>query len=314
MQRKNFTSKLPNMKLVAHRLGYQMTSYPENSLEVLKDIFKNKLKLDACYGFEFDICFTKDNIPVVIHDKYLDDISDTSGLIKNYNLKELKKLTLKFRKSKNNNNNLTYKIITLEEILDFFKNNLTLLQDKIIKIETKDYFLLNKKNFSKHNLIQLAHILNKYPELNNNLIHLSFWPLNLIYLKKVQKKLGFNITKNDLLCDQNTVVQLSKMIKSLDNISLRIKENDIPKPSKNYSKRINRKIKRDLFFTKISKSLKEKNIKYAIKRFGSVNIYTLNTSSDIDELCNNLSDSFFNKYYQDIIITTNNPIKIKTTH
>lgn len=84
MDRSVLIKELRNMKLIAHRLGYQMTPYPENSLEVLQTIFENQEMLDACSGFEFDICFTKDHVPVVIHDKYIDDISDSYGLIKNY--------------------------------------------------------------------------------------------------------------------------------------------------------------------------------------------------------------------------------------
>ncbi len=313
MEKTIFMKKLQKMKLVAHRLGYQMTSYPENSLEVIQDIFKDKKKLNACFGFEFDICFTKDHIPVVIHDKYIDDISDSYGLIKTYTLNELKKITFGFRKSKNNKSQHAYKIITLEELLNFFNNNINLLEDKIIKIETKDYFLLNKKNFSKTNLKKLAQIINKYPKLANNLVHLSFWPLNLLYLKRIQKKFHYQITKNDLLCDQNFMVIISKLLKSIDNISLRIKEHNIPKTSKNYSKRVNRKIKRDLFFMKFSNTINEKNLNYAIKRFGSVNLYTLNTHEEINELCKNISTQFFNNYFDKIIITTNNPIKIKTT-
>ena len=92
MERQMFISELYHMKLIAHRLGYQMTQYPENSLEVLKSIFESKELLNACDGFEFDICFTKDHIPVVIHDKYIDDISDNYGLIEDYTLEELRKL------------------------------------------------------------------------------------------------------------------------------------------------------------------------------------------------------------------------------
>ena len=90
---------LPQMKLVAHRLGYGMTDYPENSLEALKEIFAKSELLNSCDGFEFDICFTKDNIPVVIHDKYIDDVSDGYGLVSDYTLAQLKEYTFDFRHS-----------------------------------------------------------------------------------------------------------------------------------------------------------------------------------------------------------------------
>lgn len=311
MERKTFIKKLKDIRLVAHRLGYQMTPYPENSFEVLKYIFKNKELLDSCDGFEFDICFTKDNIPIVIHDKYLDDISDSYGLIKTYTLTQLKDMTFGFRKSKKNNNKYTYHVITLEELLTFFKDNLNLLGNKIIKIETKDYLFINKHNFTKTNLTKLANIINNFPELSSNIIHLSFWPINLLYLKKIQKKKHYTIIKNDLLCDQNFMVTLSKHMKFLDNISLRIKDFNIPEVNKNYSKRVNQKIKRDRFFMKFSNTIKEKNLEYAINKYGSVGLYALNTDQEIKELCKNISDKFIKSNYQKIIITTNNPLQLK---
>ena len=89
MEKEIYLNEISNAKMVAHRLGYQMTDYPENSLDVIKTIFASKELLDACYGFEFDICFTKDHIPVVIHDKYIDDITSSRGFINEYTLAHL---------------------------------------------------------------------------------------------------------------------------------------------------------------------------------------------------------------------------------
>ena len=201
MERKEFIKEIKNIKLIAHRLGYQMTDYPENSLEVLKVIFKNKELLNACDGFEFDICFTKDHIPVVIHDKYVDDISDSYGLIKDYSLEELRKINFKFRKSLKINKFVSYKIVTLEEVLCFFEKNSLLLNNKVIKIETKDYFFSSRKNFSTKDLKVFADLINRFPKLSHNIVHLSFWPLNLLLFRKIQVKRNYMITKNDLLCD-----------------------------------------------------------------------------------------------------------------
>lgn len=311
MNKKSFMKKLQDIKLVAHRLGYEMTPYPENSFEVIEFIFKNKELLNACHGFEFDICFTKDHIPIVIHDKYIDDITNSNGLIKEYTLSELQEKTFGFRKTKKSNQYYTYKVITLEELLTFFKDNLKSLGNKIIKIETKDYLFINKSNFRTTNLQKLANIINQFPELNKNIVHLSFWPINLLYLKNIQKKYKYKIIKNDLLCDQNFMVTLSKLMKFLDNISLRIKDYNITETSKKYSRRVNRIIKRNQFFMKRSNTIKEKNLQYAIDKFGSIGLYTLNTNNEIDELCKKISDKFIEKNYSKIIITTNNPYKLK---
>lgn len=306
MEKNTFYNKLNKLKLIAHRLGFLMTNYPENSLEVLETIFKNKEMLDACSGFEFDICFTKDHIPVVIHDKYIDDISENIGLVKSYNIDELKKINFGFRKSLVNNSTFNFKIVTLEEILEFFSYNYGLLKDKKIKIETKEAII-----FNKHNIKVLANIINKFPDLSNNVIHLSFYPTNLISLKKIQKKNNYYVTKSDMLCDYKLLVMISKIIKSIDYISLRIKTQKFPKISNQNSKRVNKKIYLDNLFMKFSNAIDEKTLKYAIDRYGSVGLYVLNDENDIKEICTKISDNFFEQYYDKIFFTTDNPLYLK---
>lgn len=307
MKEVNFYNKLNKLNLIAHRLGFMMTDYPENSLEVLKTIFKNKKMLDACQGFEFDICFTKDNIPVVIHDKYIDDISDSLGLISSYSLEELHGINFGFRKSLKIDNTFKFKIVTLDEILEFFSSNKKLLKNKIIKIESKNFTL-----FNKHNMKVLADIVNKYPDLANNIIHLSFYPNNLIALKNIQKKKKYSITKSDLLCDYKIMVKLSKLFKSIDLVSLRIKTNDFPKTNKKNSLRVNKKIFFDTLFMKFSNAIDEKTLKHAIDKSGSIGIYVLNDEKEITEFCKKISDDFFEKYHDKIYFTTDNPLSLKT--
>ena len=306
MERQAFIKRLKSLKIMAHRLGYKMTNYPENSINVLYEIFNNENMLNACDGFEFDICFTKDHIPVVIHDKYIDDISNGYGLIKKYTLNELKKFNFGYRKSLNDNDSKDYKIITLEEVLDFFKHNIYLLGDKIIKIETKDILNSNNKN-----LFILANIFDKYIDIGSNIIHLSYYPQNLINLKNIQKSKGYVLTKSDLLCDDVLTFNISRLFKSLDGISLRIVTTSLPKPSKNNSRRVNKKIRSDLFFIKYAKRLDEKTLKYVIDKYGSIGLYTLNDEVEIDNFCKYVSEEFFDEYYDKIIFTSDNPLKLK---
>lgn len=311
MDRKEFISELKNIKLVAHRLGYQMTKYPENSLEVLQTIFENKELLNACYGFEFDICFTKDHIPVVIHDKYIDDITDSYGLIKDYSLEELRQINFKSRKSLKNNNVISYKIVTLEEVLTFFENNILLLDNKIIKIETKDYIFSGRNNFNTKDLKAFADLINRFPKLSQNIVHLSFWPLNLLFFRKIQQKNNYDLTKNDLLCDYSALVFFTRFMSYLDNVSLRIKTKIFPGIDENNSKRVNDKIRSDLFWMNYSDAIKEKNLKYVINKYGTVGLYTLNSYDEIDEICKHISSDFFRENIEKIVITTNSPIYLK---
>jgi glycerophosphoryl diester phosphodiesterase len=306
MERKNFYKRIDSLKIVAHRLGYEMTDYPENSINVLHTIFDHEEMLNVCDGFELDICFTKDHVPVVIHDKYIDDISNGKGYVKKYNLKELKSFNFGYRNSLKKDSSRYLTIVTLEEMLEFFLDYKELLGNKIIKIETKDILGLRSKNLSV-----LADLFNKYESIGNNIIHLSFFPNNLINLKKVQKKKGYKLTESDLLCDFKIVFSLSKLFKSLDRISLRIKTTSLPKVSKNNSKLVNRKIKNDLLFMKVANKINEKVLRKAIKRFGSVGLYVMNDIEEIDRFCKHISDDFFDKFHDKIVFTSDNPLKLK---
>ena len=303
MNNKIFMEKLNKLKTIAHRLGYSMTNYPENSIKVLETIFSNKEMLDSCNGFEFDICFTKDNVPIVMHDKYIDDISDNTGLVKTYTLDELKNIDFGFRKSKaNKNDDFKFKIVTLDEILSYFSVNRNLLGNKIIKIETKEPFTFEKKQ-----LLVLADILNKYNNLNSNIVHLSYWPQNLRVLKIIQKEKNYNLTKADLLCDYSLIVGLSKYMKFLDYISLRIKPGNLTNNKKTESIFVNIKVYVDNFFMNLSDAAKEKTMKYAIDKFGSVGLYVFNNENQINELSKIISNDFFEENYDKIFFTTDNP-------
>lgn len=311
IERCEFTKSLKNIKLIAHRLGYQMTPYPENSMDVLKHIFADEKLLDACDGFEFDICFTKDHIPVVVHDKYIDDYTEASGLINKYTIDELRQLKFGFRKSLKVDNDFTFKIVTLEELLSFFDDHKKLLKNKIIKIETKDYIFSSRDNLKSNNLKVLAEIINRYPGLSGNVVHLCFWPLNILMFRSIQKKKGYNLIKTDLLCDYSIVVFLTRFMPYVDSVSLRIKTKHLSKKASHNSKRVNKKIAQDLFFMTFSNALKMRNVRYALRKYDSVGLYTLNDETDIYEVCKRISGDVFRENANRIFITTNNPIYLK---
>lgn len=307
MQKDIFYKKINTLKLIAHRLGFLMTNYPENSLEALNEIFTDSEMLNSCSGFEFDICFTKDHVPVVIHDKHIDDISNNTGLVKNYNADELQKVRFNFRRSLMDSRTYEFKIVTLEDILLFFSSHKHLLKNKVIKIETKNIHIFHKKNMK-----MLADIIHKFPDLADNMIHLSFYPMNLVALKNIQKERKYDVIKSDLLCDYKQIVWLTKFIKSIDFISLRVKTNHFPKRNNNNSKRVNRKIFFNTLFMKFSNAINDKTMKYAIEKYGSVGIYVLNDENDIDAFCSRISNETFKNYYDKIYFTTDNPLYLKS--
>lgn len=129
-------------------------------------------------------------------------------------------------------------------------------------METKDYVFASKSNFTTKNLKILADLLNQFPHLSSNIVHLSFWPLNLLVLKKIQKKNNYELIKTDLLCDYNLLVYLTRFMPYLDNISLRIKTKILLNKDKSNSKRVNKKNKSDKF----CKCFKSKKFKICNKK------------------------------------------------
>ena len=210
-----------------------------------------------------------------------------------------------------NNKFASYKIVTLEEVLCFFEKNSLLLDNKVIKIETKDYFFSSRKNLSTKDLKVFADLINRFPKLSHNIVHLSFWPLNLLLFRKIQVKRNYMITKNDLLCDYSILLFFTRFMPYLDNVSLRIKTKIFPAINMNNSKRVNKKIRSELFWMNFVDVLKEKNLRYVINKYGSVGLYTLNGYDEIDEVCKHISGNFFKENINNIIITTNSPINLK---
>ena len=62
---------------------------------------------------------------------------------------------------------------------------------------------------------------------------------------------------------------------------------------------------------KYSNAIKEKNLRYAINKYDSVGLYTLNDYEDIDEICNHIDVAFFKENSKNIVVTTDNPIYLK---
>lgn len=283
-------------------MGYRMTPHPENSLKALEAIFRDDELLDVCSGFEFDIRFTKDRISVVIHNQFIDDGVGGRRAIENCTLEELKKI--QFRPD------VSHKISTLEEVLLFFVGNLSKLDDRLIQIEAKDWIFTTNNNFSKKNLTNFANVLNKFPELSGNIVFTSFWPLNLRFLKKIQKKLGYQLVKNCLLCDHSIVAKLTRFMPNIDGIALRIKGSLL---DENCSSDLSKITKLEKFITKFANAAKRKNLEYGIAKYGSVGLYTLSDYSQLSSLNEYMGDNFLNDNLNRIIIVASNPKHFQET-
>lgn len=105
-------SALENIHYAHRGLYDNRTSAPENSMEAFR------LAVEAGYGIEMDIQLTKDNIPVVFHDKTLKRMCGKEGYVWDYTLEELQKNTLA---------DSTQTIPTFEEVLELIDGKVPLI-------------------------------------------------------------------------------------------------------------------------------------------------------------------------------------------
>ncbi|NCA67849.1 MAG: glycerophosphodiester phosphodiesterase [Clostridia bacterium] len=109
--------------LYAHR-GLHDAERPENSLAAFLEAVSK-----GC-GIEIDVQLTKDFIPVVFHDDYLNDMCGVPGRVKDFSLSELMKLKLA---------GTDEHIPTLEEVLSLVSGKVNLLIE--VKTVTKSLLI-----------------------------------------------------------------------------------------------------------------------------------------------------------------------------
>ncbi len=305
-----FSKYLNSLRFVAHRLGFLMQGYPENSLENLESIFESDEVLDYIYGIEFDIQFTEDHIPVINHDASTSDISEESRVIRKSPFDEIGMIKCGYRRSTYISDilweeNKTFYLKSLETLLAFIADNKSKFGDRIIKIESKNPIL------NKEDIISFNKLLYRYNILRDNMIHLSFFPWNLKQIREFQIENGLPLTKTDLLVDNRIMRPVAFMYSSyLDGISLGLKES-IPQGSLELSERAKNMYELNKAFSSLRNGVKEEWVRKIIERYGSVGIYTVNNINEVIEFLNRLSLEFLDEYADRIIITSDNPKYIR---
>jgi glycerophosphoryl diester phosphodiesterase len=301
-----FLKHLDRYSFIAHRLGFIMEGYPENSIDNIKALFNDSEALNCCNGFEFDIRFTKNHVPLVAHDFRIDDISEGNYVIGRVHYDKIENIKFGYRKSTYNSDipwheNKNFNIQTLNDLLKFFKDNKDILGNRIIRFETKTSFL------DKRDVIALKNILKKYSSLKNNIVHISFFPWNLKRIRDLQKKEKLPLTKTELLVDFYFEKILTRFWKRyIDGISLGVRENRI---NGNMKLTISTKLvafSNSIFFENRN-ALTEKWLKKIINTYGYAGIYTINNHESVDELLSRISPEFLNEYADRLLITSDNP-------
>ena len=166
------------MHLIAHR-GLTNNNICENTLKAFKNALNNNYD-----GIELDLRKTKDNIIVVLHDKYINRTSNGVGNINKITYKEVLKYNFGTKTNKS-------KIPTLKEVIKNISNtNIFIeLKENIDKEELNNILKFNKTNkyyimsFNKKyidNLIGIEYNLGLINYVFNSMIDYSNYKFILI--------------------------------------------------------------------------------------------------------------------------------------
>lgn len=109
-------------KIFAHR-GFS-GNYPENTMTAFKEAVKA-----GADGIELDVQFTQDHVPVIIHDRTVNRMTDGKGFVCDFSLADLQKLRMKEDSSE--------RIPTFEEFLHWVEPHSVYLNVEL-KTELKD--------------------------------------------------------------------------------------------------------------------------------------------------------------------------------
>lgn len=164
-----------DLSISAHT-SYQPDMYAHRGLSSLapqNTIPAVELTVEYGYdGCEFDLHTTKDGKWVVIHDEYVDDMTDGEGAVADMTFEEIRALNIDDGYGIENYENL--KIPTLEEVLEVLKGTDTI---PVVEIKNGDIDLIPviKETLDKYGLADTAEIisfnreyLEKYRELDED--------------------------------------------------------------------------------------------------------------------------------------------------
>lgn len=162
-------------KIWAHRGASAYA--PENTLEAFRLAVEQQAD-----GVELDVQLTKDGKVVVIHDETIDRVSSGQGYVKDYTLKELKKMSF----NKLHPEYQGAKIPTLKEVLELLKPT-----DLTVNIELKTGIVPYKGIEKK--VLKLV----KKMGMEDRVIYSSFYHPSLLKIKKLNPEAKTGILYSD---------------------------------------------------------------------------------------------------------------------
>lgn len=204
------------MNFIAHRCN-DIHNYQENSIDACLDV----LSRDYIGGIEIDVRLTKDDILIVIHDKYVRLVNNKIINVNKY----------KYKKFKNCLKNKDISIVSLDYFLSKINSNKKIIieikddNEKIVHILNRtiskynlnfyicsfnyDLMVLFKKNYSRYKSGLIIGYMLNYDKIHNN------FDFNLLHYNLINR---VNLTKENFIWTVNNKKIYDKIINKNKNI------------------------------------------------------------------------------------------------
>ena len=187
-------------KIIAHKGIFNNYDIPENSLKA----FKKALDLD--YPIELDVQLTKDNIPVIFHDKSLKRMTGNNDILQEMTYDEINKLYLI---------NTKEKIPTLKSVLELINDQVFLdIEIKNTKriADTCNIIIKELKNYRNYDLKSFNPKIVRYIKK-----HYSYITVGYLVNHKYESKLLNAILKNRFIikyCNPDFIAISKKLLET----------------------------------------------------------------------------------------------------
>ena len=154
---------------------------PESSLSGFEEAIRRGYRM-----VDADIQFTKDKVPVILHESNLENVSDGTGKLSSKTLKELEKLDFgsKFDKKYKGE-----KILTFEKLLQLCKENEVIIDLDLAHLDFNKYF--EKTDEYMHIILDMVE---KYDMFNSILFNDGNNPNTVLKLKKIRNDISVSIS------------------------------------------------------------------------------------------------------------------------
>ncbi|KAL6422135.1 hypothetical protein ACFW04_010880 [Cataglyphis niger] len=157
------------MRVVAHRGGGY--DFPENSLLGVQNS-----KIKGCTAVELDLRLTKDNIPILFHDRTIERITGQTGIVSEMMWEELREIDITYNHPLRNKFSEGERIALLDDALQLCLSN----EQRII-IDIKE---------TKMDVVQIIlDAYKKYPKLFERCVVSSFNPIMIYMIRKEEPRI-----------------------------------------------------------------------------------------------------------------------------